>query len=122
MLMRVWFEMVGFVSKTGCGTMRVDFPVIDARRNFSGVCGRWYPLILVLHPFFVAVSRAAVNHVGDHDTAADPLVWSVGALSNRRRIAHAVPEWISLAATLSLLRMLGLGHTRCGSWLNGLLS
>ena len=26
------------------GRRRVDFPVINARRNLSGVCGRWYRL------------------------------------------------------------------------------
>ena len=26
--------------------------VIDARRNLSGVCGRWYPVVLDLHRFF----------------------------------------------------------------------
>ena len=33
------------------GRRRVDPPVIDARRNFAGVCGRWYPGILTLHRF-----------------------------------------------------------------------
>ena len=75
MLMRVWFGMAGFVSiGSGLGNnaageagdfgrRRVDFAVIDARRNFAGVCGRWYPVILTLHRFFVAISRAVVNHV-----------------------------------------------------------
>ena len=31
------------------GRRRVDFPIIDARRNFAGVCSWWYPIILVLH-------------------------------------------------------------------------
>ena len=31
------------------GRRRVDFPVIDARQNFAGVCGWWYPVILTLH-------------------------------------------------------------------------
>ena len=35
--------------------------IADARRNLSGVCRRWYPVVLVLHRFFVAVSRAVVN-------------------------------------------------------------
>ena len=35
------------------GRRRVDFPVMDARRNFAGVCGRWYPVILVLCRFFI---------------------------------------------------------------------
>ena len=36
--------------------------VIDARRNLSGVCGRWYLVILDLHWFFIAISRAVINH------------------------------------------------------------
>ena len=35
------------------GRRRVGLPVIDARRNFSGVCGRWYLVILTLHHFFL---------------------------------------------------------------------
>ena len=37
---------------------------IDARRNLSGVCSRWYPVVLDLHRFFIAISRAVVNHDG----------------------------------------------------------
>ena len=33
------------------GRRRVSPAVIDARRNLSGVCGRWYPVILDLHRF-----------------------------------------------------------------------
>ena len=33
------------------GRRRVGNSVIDARRNLSGVCGRWYPVILDLHRF-----------------------------------------------------------------------
>ena len=33
------------------GRQRVSPAVIDARRNLSGVCGRWYPIILDLHRF-----------------------------------------------------------------------
>ena len=57
---------------------RVNPAVIDARRNLSGVCGRWYPLVLDLHRFFIAISRAVVNHDGLGGTAPDPLVWSAG--------------------------------------------
>ena len=39
----------------GCG--RVGPAVIDARRHLSGVCGRWYLVILDLHLCFIAVSR-----------------------------------------------------------------
>ena len=30
------------------GRRRVGFAVIDARRNFSGVSGRWYPVVMLL--------------------------------------------------------------------------
>ena len=65
------------------GRRRVGPAVIDARRNLSGVCGRWYPVILSLHRFFIAISRAVVNHGWNDGTAPDPLVWSAGALPKR---------------------------------------
>ena len=61
------------------GRGRVGNAVIDARRDLSGVCGRWYPVILDLRRFFIAISRAVVNHDGRDGTAPDPLVWSAGA-------------------------------------------
>ena len=91
------------------GRGRVYFLVIDARRNFAGVCGRWYPVNLVLHRFFVAISRAVVNHVDGVGTALDPLVWSAGTLPKRRRLVHAVRDhallpgaagvWVTLVAS-----------------------
>ena len=65
---------------------------IDARRNLSGVCGRWYPVLVDLHRFFIAISRAVDNHDGNDGTAPDPLVWSAGALPKRRRLVHAVRD------------------------------
>ena len=62
------------------GRWRVGPAVIDARRNLSGVCGRWYPVVLDLHRFFIAISRALVHHDGRDGTAPDPPVWSAGAL------------------------------------------
>ena len=46
------------------GRRRVGNAVIDARRNLSGVCSRWYPVLLDLHRLFIAISRAVVNHDG----------------------------------------------------------
>ena len=74
------------------GRRRVGNAVIDARRNLSGVCGRWYPIILDLHRFFIAISRAVVNLDGRDGTAPDPLVWSAAALPKRRRLVHAVRD------------------------------
>ena len=101
--MMAWFFMVRFVGRISwvmtllmklliLGRRRVSPAVIDARRNLSGVCGRWYPVILDLHRFFVAISRTVVNHDGHSGTAPDPLVWSAGALHKRRRLVHAVRD------------------------------
>ena len=74
------------------GRGRVGNAVIDARRNLSGVFGRWYLVLLDLHRFFIAISRAVVNHDGRDGTAPDPSVWSAGALPKRRRLVHAVRD------------------------------
>ena len=74
------------------GRRRVGDAVIDARRNLSGVCGRWYPVILDLHRFYIAISRAVVNHDGRSGIALDPLVWSAGAHPKRRRLVHVVRD------------------------------
>ena len=60
------------------GRRRVPWWVIDARRNYSGVCARWRPLVLSLHLFCIAIARAVVSHYGVAGTALDPMVWSVG--------------------------------------------
>ena len=66
--------------------------VIDARRNHSGVCARWRPVVLSLHRFFIATARAVVNHDGVAGTSLDPMVWSVGGAPERRRVVHAVRD------------------------------
>ena len=84
------------------GRRRVGPAVIDARRILSGVWGRWYPVILHLHRFFIAISRAVVNHDGRDGTALDPLVWSAGALPKRRRLVHAVLDRAFLLGPLGI--------------------
>ena len=84
------------------GRGSVGHAVIDARRNLSGVCGRWYPVILDLHRFFIAISRAVVNHDGLGGTAPDPLVWSAGARPKRRRLVHAVRDRAMLLGPLAI--------------------
>ena len=56
------------------GRRRVGDAVFDAHRNLSGVFGCWYHVILDLHRFFIAISRAVVNHDGHEGTAPDPMV------------------------------------------------
>ena len=82
----------GAADEADFGRRRVGLAVVDARRNLSAVCGRWYPVILDFHRFFIAISRAVVNHDGNDGTAPDPMVWSAGALTKRRRLPHAVRD------------------------------
>ena len=113
------------------GRRRVDHAVSDARRNLSGVCGRWYPVILDLHRFFIAISRAVVNHDGSDGTAPDPLVWSAGALPKRRRLVHALRDramlpgpltvWVSelVAVLASAVSAEDVARSLLVFWLNG---
>ena len=142
--MRVWFLTVGFgeVDRLGndaadeaadFGRRRVGNLLIDARRNLSGVCGRWYPVILDLHRFFIAISRAVVNHDGRDGTAPDPLVWSAGARPKRRRLVHAVrdrallpgppgiwdSEWVTVPATAICAGDIARGPNTMVFWLSG---
>ena len=65
-------------------------PVIDARRNFAGVCGRWYPFFLELHRFFFfGTSRA---------------VWLAGAPPKRRRVGREERGRAMLLGPASLQR------------------
>ena len=93
------------------GRRRVGPAVIDARRNLSGGCGRWYPVILCLHRFFIAISGAVVNQDEGNGTAPDPMVWSVGALPKRRRLVHAVRDLVMLPGPPALW---------LGDWVAGL--
>ena len=79
-----------------CGRRRLEPTVVDARRNLSGVCRRWYPIILELHRLFIAISRVVVNHDDFVGTAPHPLVWSAGSLSKRRRLVHAARNYAIL--------------------------
>ena len=46
------------------GRRRVSDWVMDVRRRFVSACSSWYPVVLELHRFFVAITRAAVNEDG----------------------------------------------------------
>ena len=92
------------------GRRMVSPAVIDARRNLSGVCSRWHPVFLDLHRFFIAISRAVVNHDELGGTALDPMVWSAGSLPKRRRIVHVVRN----LAMLPGLSALWLGEWGAG--------
>ena len=52
--------------------------------------------------FFIAISRAVVNHERGAGTAPDPLVWSAGALPKRRRLVRAVRDRAFLPGTAGI--------------------
>ena len=49
--------------------------LMNARRRLLKVRNHWYPIMLQLHRFMIAVARVIVNHDGRGGTAPDPLVW-----------------------------------------------
>ena len=52
--------------------------LIDARRKLLQARSHWYPFMLDLHRFIIAVARVSVNHEGKGGTAPNPLVWDHG--------------------------------------------
>ena len=61
--------------------LRQQDAVITARRDLLQVRRFWYPIILDLHKFMVAISRFEVNHDGYGGTAPDAMVWDKVVLS-----------------------------------------
>ena len=64
--------------------------LIDARRRLLQARGYWYPIMVDLHRFMVAIARVSVNHDGRGGTAPDPLVWDRGSKSKVRKLAIRV--------------------------------
>ena len=57
--------------------------LINAKRRLLKVRNHWYPIMLQLHRFMIAVARVTVNHDGRGGTAPDPLVWDQGVRERR---------------------------------------
>ena len=57
------------------GRRHQDEVLIDARRKLLGARSHWYPIMVDLHRFMIAIARVSVNHDGRGGTAPDPLVW-----------------------------------------------
>ena len=64
--------------------------LIDARRKLLGARSHWYPVMLDLHRFMIAIARVSVNHDGRGGTAPDPLVWDQGSRPKARKLAIRV--------------------------------
>ena len=68
------------------GRLREPEVVIDARRNLLRVKKEWYPRMLSLRRFMVAISRETLNQGGDDGSVVDPLVWDRGSKPNVRNV------------------------------------
>ena len=66
------------------GRLRQNDEVIAARRNLLRVRRSWYPIMLDLHRFMVAISRIEVNYDGSGGTAPDAMVWDRGGIIKAR--------------------------------------
>ena len=64
--------------------------LIDARRWLLDARSHWYPIVLDLHRFMIAVARVSVNHGGRGGTAPDTLVWDQGSRPKARKLAIGV--------------------------------
>ena len=63
---------------------------VDARRTLLTARSHWYPIMLDLRRFMIAVARVSVNHDGKGGTAPDPLVWDQGSRPKVRKLAVRV--------------------------------
>ena len=71
------------------GRLRQPAAVIDARRNLLKSKKEWYPRILSLHRFLIAIARESLNH-SDGGSAIDPLCWDLGSRTKVRRVDERV--------------------------------
>ena len=86
------------------GRRRVSDLVIDVRRRFLSACSSWYPVVLELHRFFIAIARAAVNEDGCSRVALHPTVWSCGGLAKRRKVLVSAWEYAWVPGPVGLWR------------------
>ena len=66
------------------GRLRQHDDVITARRDLLRVRRCWYPIMIDLHKFTVAISRIEVSHDGHGGTAPDAMVWDRGGIVKNR--------------------------------------
>ena len=64
--------------------------LIDARRRLLKARSHWYPIMLDLHRFMIAVAMVSVNHDGRGGAAPDPLVWDQGSKPKVRKLTIRV--------------------------------
>ena len=86
------------------GRRRVSDLIIDVRRRFLSTCSSWYPVVLEIHRFFIAIARAAVNEDGCAGVALHPTVWSSGGSAKRRKVRVSAWEFAWVPGPVGLWR------------------
>ena len=86
------------------GRRRVLDPVVDVRSRFLSACSSWYPVVLDLQRFFIAIARAAVNDDGHAGVALHPTVWSSGGPAKVRRVRVSAWEFAWVPGPVGLWR------------------
>ena len=72
------------------GRLRQPEAVIVARRNLLRVKKEWYPRMLSLHRFMVAIARESLISGDGDGSIIDPLCWDCGSRTKVRRVDERV--------------------------------
>ena len=91
------------------GRRRVSDLVMDVRTRFLSACSSWYPVVMEIHRFFVAIARAAVNEDGCAGVALHPAIWSSGGLIKRCKVRVFVWEYAWVPGPFGLWRHGSIG-------------
>ena len=94
------------------GRLRQRDGAITARRALIRVRRHWYPIMLELHKFMVAISRIEVNHDGHGGTARDAMMWDKGSvLKPRTSSLRVIVDHASLPGPLDFWTTLGVAFS-----------
>ena len=85
------WNMVGSVWRINWETLRLTLlltwvVVISLKYSLLKVRSHWYPIMLLLQRFMIAVAKVTVNHDGRCGTAPDPLIWDQGVPTEARKL------------------------------------
>ena len=72
------------------GRLRQPANVIDARRGFLNIKKEWYPRLLSLHRFMVAIANESLNISENSGSVIDPLCWDRGSRTKARKVEDRV--------------------------------
>ena len=92
------------------GRLGAGAHICDARKDLIYACRKWYPIVRVLHRFFIAISRAVVNDDGKGGKAPDPMCWCAGSKPKKRKAMDPVRDLAMVPGPV------GLGQNGSFKW------